>query len=224
MDLTRIAYLFQDFIETNVETFRNGNEQVARQEGRFLNNLVKTFPKISGLVIENYTRILTEDSTWISKLNHQFIVTWMARYFSEHNSYEIFNIIQHVLTSDQFITQSQYDRLIEFTNGDQAVRYVYTYLINKQLSAIYSVWKTDTKYCKDARIIRSKLLEIHNSHSIPSNFPDIQQIASDTSLVEPDQTWCVLLQKPVLSDNFIAHLKIWRYLKDYLVMLSGMII
>ena len=91
-------------------------------------------------------------------MNHQFAINGFRQYFWEH--YGIFKIIKHILSSDQFITQEQHDTMVAFTKGEQAIKYIYTYLINTQLSIIYVSWKKNPQYCKDASMIHNKISEI----------------------------------------------------------------
>jgi hypothetical protein len=221
MERTDITYFFEDFFKRNVEAFKNGSayKDDVRRDCRFLNNVASSFPVSAGVVLTNYTQLLLQDIEWTQPLNHQLAINGFVQYFVEQ--YEIFKLIKQILTPDQFITDAQRNCMNEFTKGEQATKNIYMYLINKRLSAIYANWKNNAKYCKDAQMIHNKIVEIHNTHNIPFNFPDIQQIANNTTLLEPNQSWRTLLQTPTPTDNFIAYNKIWRLLTDYLVMMTG---
>ena len=111
--------------------------------------------------------------------------------------------------------------LTSFTKNPETITLIYMYLINKQLSVIYAKWKANPQYTKDAVMIHNKIVEIHSANNIPSNFPDIQQIANNPALLDHNQSCRTLLQSPVLTDDFLAHIKIWRFLNDYIIMMSG---
>jgi hypothetical protein len=219
MERVEITYFFEDFCKKNVATFKHGlaAQNEVREQCRFLNNIAMSFPQTT-TALTNYTQILAQDIEWTRPLNHQFAINGLAQYFGEPESYEIFNIIKHVITTEQFISESQRDRLNGFTQGTQATKYIYAYLINKQLSSIYASWKINPKYRKDALIIHTKFSEIYSSNNIDPSYPDIQKIANDEGLLEPNQSWRTLLQSAVPVDDFIAFIKIWRFLKDYSVM------
>lgn len=217
MEQTDITYFFENFCERNVAAFANGNPNGVRRDCRFLNELAGTFQS-TPCSLGNYTQILNMDIEWTRPMNHQFAINGFRQYFWEH--YGIFKIIKHILTSEQFITQEQHDTIVAFTKGDQSVKYIYTYLINTQLSAIYANWRVNPQYCKDAHMIHNKIVEIYRSHNIPGNLPDIQQIANNPAWLEPSQSWRAPFLNLVSTDDFLAHIKIWRFLNDYIIMIS----
>jgi len=219
MEQADIAYFFEEFCKKNIAAFNNGNQQEVRRDCRFLNELAGTFPASSNVSLTNYTQIFNMDIEWTRPMNHQFAINGICQYFGEH--YDIFMIIKHILTSDKFITQEHHDALIAFTKGDQAVKYIYTYLINKQILSIYTTWNIDKKYCKDASMIHNKIAEIYGSHNIPGNFPDIQQITNNPTILEPSQSWRAPLLNLAPIDDFLAYMKIWRFVSDYMVMMRG---
>jgi hypothetical protein len=216
MERTEITYFFENFCKKNVTAFANGEQDRVRRDCKFLHDLVGTFPDASEVM--THTQILTQDIEWTRPMNHQYAINVLTQYFSR--SYDIFKIIQYTLTSDQFITLEQHDILTAFTKNPQTITRIYMYLINKQLSEIYARWKANPQYAKDAVTIHNKIAEIHSANNIPSNFPDIQQIANNPALLDPKQSWRTLLQSPVLTDDFLAYIKIWRFMADYLVMIS----
>ena len=219
MERTDITYFFENFCKKNVAAFKDGNPQEVRRDCRFLNELAGTFPASSGASLTNYTQIFNMDIEWTRPMNHQFAINGICQYFGEH--YDIFMIIKYILTSDVFITQEHHDALVAFTKGDQVVKYIYTYLINKQLWSIYKTWNIDKKYCKDASMIHNKIAEIYGSHNIQGNFPDIQQITNNPSWLEPSQSWRAPIMNLPPKDDFLAYMKIWRFLSDYMVMMRG---
>ena len=220
MEQADITYFFENFCKKNIAAFNNGNQQEVRRDCRFLNELAGTFPVSSkGISLTNYTQIFNMDIEWSRPMNHQFAMNGCFQYFGEH--YDIFMIIKHILTSDKFITQEHHDALIAFTKGDQAVKYIYTYLINRQLLSIYASWNNDKKYCKDASMIHNKISEIYGSHNIPGNFPDIQQIVNNPTVLEPSQSWRAPLFNLAPIDDFLAYMKIWRFVSDYSAMIRG---
>lgn len=218
MEQTDITYFFENFCKKNVAAFANGNPNGVRRDCRFLNELAGTFQS-TPCSLGNYTQILNMDIEWTRPMNHQFAINGFRQYFWEH--YGIFKIIKHILTSEQFITQEQHDTIVAFTKGDQSVKYIYTYLINTQLSMIYVSWKKNPQYCKDASMIHNKIAEIYRTHNIQGNFPDIQQITNNPSLLEPSQSWRAPFMNLAPLDDFLAYAKIWRFLSDYSIMMHG---
>ena len=218
MEQTDITYFFENFCKKNVTAFANGEQDRVRRNCRFLNDLAGTFPFSSGS-LTNFTQIFNMDIEWTRPLNHQFAINGCCQYFLGH--YDIFKIIKHILTSDQFITQEQHDIMVAFTKGEQATKHIYTYLINTKLSMIYVGWKKSPQYCKDASMIHNKIAEIYRTHNIQGNFPDIQQITNNPSLLEPSQSWRAPFMNLAPLDDFLAYAKIWRFLSDYSIMMHG---
>jgi hypothetical protein len=216
MEPAEITYFFENFCNRNTTAFANGEQDRVRRDCKFLHDLVTQFPNAND--VTTYTQIFTQDIEWTRPMNHQYAINGLTQYFSRY--YDIFKIIQYTLTSEQFITLEQHDALFALTNSPQTMTRIYTYLINKQLYEIYAKWKDSPQYTKDAVTIHNKIAEIHSANNIPSNFPDIQQIANNPALLDPKQSWRTLLQTPVLTDDFLVHIKIWRFLSDYSVMIS----
>ncbi len=205
-----------DFFKKYYQICINYDKLIMRCDCKFINDIAETFP--DKLTI--YTQILTSNIEWNHTVNHTYALDGLAEYFEEN--YTSFVILKNVLISNKFIQEEHRDYLNTFTKDDKAVRLIYTYLINKQLFSIYVNWKNKPMYCNDAFAIHNKILEIHNTHNIPFDFPDIKEIVNTQSLLEPTPSWCMLLLRPVVVDDFLAYLKIWRYLKDYLVIMTGL--
>lgn len=216
MESADITYFFQNFCKTNVIAFNNGKQHVVRQDCRFLDELGRALP--NGFQMSSYTQIMTQDIEWTSPMNHQYAINGLTNYFS--GAYEIFKIIKHVLTSGQFITQEHHDTMIALTKGSLANQTIYTFLINGQLAAIYAEWKANKTYCKDGSMIHNKIAELY-ANNIPLNFPNIQQISNNETMLEPTNSWRTLIKGTIVSDDFQIHMKIWKFLNDYMVMIRG---
>ena len=215
---THITDFFENLCEKNIIAFNNGKQHEVWRDCKLLSDIAGHFPLLStGMSL---TQLLYHDIEWTNPSNRQYVINGFVQYFIEY--YPIFEIIKYIYTSEQFITEEQHDVIVTFTKGDQSVKYIYTYLINIRLSTIYACWNVSPKYYKDARMIHNEITEIHRAHNIPCNFPDIQDIANNPAWLEPNQSWHALLNSPVLTDDFIAHLRIWRFLSDYIIMMYSL--
>ena len=222
MERTNATYFFDELFQRNVAAFQSGNMAAARQDNRFLNNIGTTFPMGTTGALTNYTQSLQNDNEWKNPHNHLFLKNGIVQYFCEKPEfYTLFTIIKHAMTAGNFITKEQQEQMTTITNNPQSVRHIVMYLLNKQLCDIYDNWRANKSRCKDAAMLQAKLVQIHTSHNIQSNIPDISQIAYNEQLLEPMQNWRVIISSPVISDNYAAYNEMWCFLKEYSDMIHG---
>lgn len=223
MERTNATYFFDELFQRNIAAFTGGGDVVATRHGnRFINNIATTFPMGTMGALTNYTQSLQNDNEWKNPHNHQFLRSGIVQYFCEKPEfYTLFTIIKHAMTTNQFITQEQQEQMTTITNNPQSVRHIIMYLLNMQLYRIYDNWRANKSRCKDAAMLHTRLGQIHTSHNIPSNMPDISQIAYNEQLLEPLQNWRVIISSPVISDNYAAYNEMWSFLKEYSDMIHG---